>query len=126
MISKRLIVITTSRSAHAPLAVAIQNSASFHRAALRQSNSIVNHTDGGVTRVPRAIRNPKANSRDLVLVNQLCPPQFYLYEPAGYYDRTHGKMKFDVIEKAKKDAPLGNLSMDNELHYNDSDPAVRA
>src|SRR5437588_12199278 len=55
-----------------------------------------------------------------------CPPQFYLYEPAGYYDRTHGKMKFDVIEKAKKDAPLGNLSMDNELHYNDSDPAVRA
>jgi len=93
---------------------------------LRQSNSIVNHTDGGVTRVPRAIRNPKANSRDLVLVNQLCPPQFYLYEPAGYYDRTHGKMKFDVIEKAKKDAPLGNLSMDNELHYNDSDPAVRA
>jgi len=47
-------------------------------------------------------------------------------EPAGYYDRTHGKMKFDVIEKAKKDAPLGNLSMDNELHYNDSDPAVRA
>ena len=55
-----------------------------------------------------------------------CPPQFYLYEPAGYYDRTHGKMKFDVIEKAKKGAPLGNLSMDNELHYNDRYPAVRA
>lgn len=35
-------------------------------------------------------------------------------------------MKFDVIEKAKKNAALGNLSIDNELHYNDSYPAVRA
>jgi hypothetical protein len=35
-------------------------------------------------------------------------------------------MKFDVIEKAKKDAALGNLSTDNELHYNDSCPVVRA
>jgi len=77
-------------------------------------------------RVSRGIRNPKGNSRDLVLVNQICPPQFDLYEPAGYYDRAHGKMKFDLIEKAKKDAALSNLSMDNELHYNDSYPAVRA
>jgi hypothetical protein len=59
-------------------------------------------------------------------VNQICPPQFDLYQPAGYYDRAHGKLKFDVIEKAKKDAAFGNLSMDNELHYNDSYPAVRA
>jgi mannose-6-phosphate isomerase-like protein (cupin superfamily) len=77
-------------------------------------------------RVPRAMRNPRSNSRDFVLVTQICPPQFDLYEPAGYYDRAHGKMKFDVIEKAKKDAAVGNLSTDNELHYNDSYPAVRA
>src|SRR5256885_3702362 len=77
-------------------------------------------------RVPRAIRNPKGNSRDLVLINQLCPPQFDLYEPAGYYDRAHGKMKFDAIEKAKKETTLGNLSPDNELHYNESYPTVRA
>lgn len=76
--------------------------------------------------VPRALRNPKGNSRDLVLVNQICPPQFDLYEPAGYYDRASAKMKFGAIEKAKKNAALGNLSTDNELHYNDSYPAVRA
>jgi gentisate 1,2-dioxygenase len=77
-------------------------------------------------RVPHVLRNPKKNSRDLVLVNQICPPQFDLYEPAGYYDRAHGKMKFDAIQKAKKEAPPGNLSISNELHYNDSNPAVRA
>jgi gentisate 1,2-dioxygenase len=77
-------------------------------------------------RVPHAIRNPKGNSRDLVLVNQISPPQFDLYEADGYYDPARGKMKFDAIEKAKKDARLGNLSTDNELHYNDSHPAVRA
>jgi hypothetical protein len=60
-----------------------------------------------------------------VLVNQICPPQFDLYEPAGYYDRAHDKMKFDVIERAKKAALFGNLSTDNELHYNDSHPGAR-
>lgn len=77
-------------------------------------------------RVPHALRNPKENACDLVLVNQICPPQFDLYEPAGHYAPAHGKMKFDAIEKAKKDPALGNLSTDNELHYNDSYPAVRA
>ena len=77
-------------------------------------------------RVPRALRNPRGNSRDLVLVNQICPPQFDLYEPGGYYDKPHGKMKFEEIEKAKKEATRGNLSTDSELHYNDSYPAVRA
>src|SRR6266513_5343312 len=57
-------------------------------------------------RVPHALRDPKENSRDFVLVNQICPPQFDLYEPAGYYDRLHGKMKFDAIEKAKKETTL--------------------
>jgi mannose-6-phosphate isomerase-like protein (cupin superfamily) len=77
-------------------------------------------------RVPRALRNPKGNSRDFVLVNQICPPQFDLYEPAGCYDQPHGKLKFDAIEQAKKEAALGNLSTDNELHHNNSYPAVRA
>ena len=35
-------------------------------------------------RVSHAVRNPRENSRDFVLVNQICPPQFDLYEPAGY------------------------------------------
>jgi len=70
-------------------------------------------------RIPRALRNPRGNPRDLVLVSQICAPQFDLYEPAGYCDRAHDKMKFDPIEKAKKDAALDNLSADNELHYSD-------
>jgi len=61
-------------------------------------------------RVSRALRNPKGNDRDFVVVNQIRPPQFDLYEPAGYYDRAHGEMNFDAIEKAKQQAPLGNLS----------------
>jgi gentisate 1,2-dioxygenase len=76
-------------------------------------------------RVPHALRNPRENSRDFVLVNQICPPQFDLYEPAGYYDRAHGKMKFDAIERAQKEAPPGNLSAENELHYSDSSHGAR-
>src|SRR5207247_11358651 len=53
-------------------------------------------------------------------------PQFDLYDPAGYYDKAHGTLNFAAIEKAKKEAPLGNLSTDNELHYNDGYPTVRA
>jgi len=33
-------------------------------------------------------------------------------------------MNYDAIEKARKEAPLRNLSTDKELHYNDSYPAV--
>jgi len=77
-------------------------------------------------RVPHALRNSKANSTDFVVVNQICPPQFDLYEPAGYYDRAHGTMIFAAIEKAKKQAASANLSTDNELHYNDSHADVRA
>jgi mannose-6-phosphate isomerase-like protein (cupin superfamily) len=77
-------------------------------------------------RVSHALRNPKGNDRDFVVVNQICPPQFDLHEPAGYYDRAHGKMNFDAIEKAKQQAPLGNLSTDSELHYNDNHADVRA
>lgn len=77
-------------------------------------------------RVPRAIRNPKGNSRDFILVNQICPPQFDLYEEAGYYDKPHGKMNYALVEKAKKEATLGDLSRDNELRYGDRYPAVRA
>ena len=55
-------------------------------------------------RIPHAVRNPAGKSRDFVLVNQVCPPQFDLYEP-GYYNRAHGEMKFDAIGKAKKTRP---------------------
>ena len=76
--------------------------------------------------VSRATRNPENNDRDFVLVNSISPPQFDLYEPFGYYDREHGVMRFEAIEKAKKTARLGSLSPENELHYNDSYQELRA
>jgi mannose-6-phosphate isomerase-like protein (cupin superfamily) len=77
-------------------------------------------------RVARAVRNPKENQRDFVLVTQIAPPEFTLYEPAGYYDRARGVMKYEVIEVAKQQARIGNLSPDNELHLNKTHLALRA
>src|SRR3954453_5419869 len=36
---------------------------------------------------PHGVRNPRGNSADLVLISQIPPPQVYLYEPAGFFDR---------------------------------------
>jgi mannose-6-phosphate isomerase-like protein (cupin superfamily) len=77
-------------------------------------------------RVERGIRNPKENQADFVLVNQIAPPQFDLYEPAGYYNKEHGVMNFEAIEEAKKQAKSANLSNENEMHLNESHPEVRA
>jgi mannose-6-phosphate isomerase-like protein (cupin superfamily) len=77
-------------------------------------------------RVERGIRNPQENQADFVLVNQIAPPQFDLYEPAGYYVREHGVMDFEAIEAAKKKAKRsGNLSPEAEAHLNESHPEVR-
>ena len=77
-------------------------------------------------RVPHAVRNPKENGRDLVLVSAISPPPFDLYEPDGYYDKQHGMMNFEAIEDAQKTAKLGTLSTDNEMHPNESHPELRA
>lgn len=78
------------------------------------------------SRIPRATRNPKENTNDFVLVTQICPPEFTLYEPAGYYDRQNCVMNFDAIEKAKKQARVGKLSLQNDLKLNTDNPDVRA
>jgi quercetin dioxygenase-like cupin family protein len=77
-------------------------------------------------RVERGIHNPKENQADLVLVDQIAPPQFDLYAPAGYYNIEHGVMNLKAIEEAKKQAKSGNLSTENEMHLNESHPEVRA
>lgn len=76
--------------------------------------------------VEHGIRNASDSGKDFVLVNQICPPQFDLYADAGYFDKAHGVMNYDAIQKAKKEARIGNLSDENELHYNESHPDVRA
>jgi hypothetical protein len=81
--------------------------------------------EGALSNVERGIRNPEENQADFVLVNQIAPPQFDLYEPAGYYDRERGVMNFEAIEEAKKKAKSGNLSPEAEAHLNESYPEVR-
>lgn len=76
--------------------------------------------------VPHATRNPAGNTRDFVLVTQITPPQFDLYQERGFYNRDLAVMNFEAAEKAIFNAPRGNLSTTSELHFNTSNPAVRA
>ena len=75
--------------------------------------------------VPRGLRNRAGNSADFVLVNQVTPPQFDLYETGGYYDREHGVMNFDAIEAAKLTATPGNLVPATEVMVRETHPEVR-
>lgn len=75
--------------------------------------------------VPRGLRNPAGNSEDFVLVNQITPPQFDLYEEGGYYNREHGKMLFEVIEEAKKNTRWANLKAATEVKARETHPEVR-
>ena len=72
-----------------------------------------------------AIRNPSSNSEDLVLVSQICPPQFYLYEDGGFYDRTEGVMNFAAIETAKRASTWGNLKPATEVKLRETSPEAR-
>src|SRR5687768_1275908 len=51
--------------------------------------------------VEHAVRNPAENQDDFVLVTSISPPQFDLYQPAGFYDQAYKKMNYDAIEYAK-------------------------
>jgi gentisate 1,2-dioxygenase len=76
--------------------------------------------------VEHATRNAPGSSRDFVLVTQLTPPPVDLYEPAGFYDRAVGAMRFEVIERARRLAVPGRLSARTELRRSDDEPDVRA
>jgi gentisate 1,2-dioxygenase len=75
---------------------------------------------------PRALRNARQNGADFVLVNQIAPPQFDLYEPAGFDNREHGVMDFDAIEAAKRDAKPGSLAPATDVRLRETDPDARA
>jgi mannose-6-phosphate isomerase-like protein (cupin superfamily) len=76
-------------------------------------------------RVARGVRNPRAHTTDFVLVSSISPPQFDLYVHDGFYDVKQGKMDFERIEAAKRQAKPANLSLDCELHLNTSRPDLR-
>lgn len=76
--------------------------------------------------VPHATRNTPGGERDFVLVTQLTPPPFDLYEPAGFYDRAAGAMRFEVIERARRAANPGRLSTAVELGLHEGEEEVRA
>ena len=75
--------------------------------------------------LPHGVRNPRGNTADFVLVSQLTPPSVNLYEPAGFYDREHQRMRLDEIQKAIAAAALGNLSTTNEMQYREDHPELR-
>ncbi|ADB52343.1 cupin domain-containing protein [Conexibacter woesei] len=76
--------------------------------------------------VAHATRNAPGSERDFVLVTQLTPPPFHLYEPAGFYDRAAGAMRFEVIERARRAANPGSLSTAVELRLREGEEDVRA
>lgn len=75
--------------------------------------------------VEHATRNAAGAERDFVLVTQLTPPPFDLYEPAGFYDRAAGSMRHGVIAQARRIALPGTLAADAELRSPESEPDVR-
>lgn len=76
--------------------------------------------------VEHATRNRPGAGDDFVLVTQLTPPPLHLYEPAGFYDRGAGAMRFPVIERARRTATPGTLPDRCELRASDGEADVRA
>jgi quercetin dioxygenase-like cupin family protein len=74
----------------------------------------------------RAVRNPEGNQDDFVLVTSISPPQFDLYEAAGFYDPVHKVMNFEAIDYAKLNTQRVRYSPANEMAFHDSHPEVRA
>ncbi|HEX8691639.1 MAG TPA: cupin domain-containing protein [Longimicrobium sp.] len=74
----------------------------------------------------RAIRSPAGSQADFVVVSCISPPQFDLYQPAGFYDATHKVMNFDAIDYAKINTKRVQYGADNEMAFHDSNLDVRA
>jgi len=73
-----------------------------------------------------ATRSARENSADFVLVTQITPPPLDLYEAEGLYVRRACSFNFTAIDKARRNARLGSISPESELHLNESHPEVRS
>ncbi|MEA2604847.1 MAG: hypothetical protein QOF89_5839 [Acidobacteriota bacterium] len=74
----------------------------------------------------RAVRNTAESQDDFVLVTAISPPQFDLYEDAGFYDPANKVMNFEAINYAKINTQRVQYPPDNEMAFHDSHPEVRA
>ncbi len=74
----------------------------------------------------RGLRNSADNTDDFVVVIQTTPPQFDLYQPAGFYDATHKVMNFEAIDYAKLNTKRVEYANKNEMAFHDSHSEVRA
>jgi gentisate 1,2-dioxygenase len=75
--------------------------------------------------VPRGLRNPAGNTADFILVNQVTPPQFDIYQNGGYYDAEHGVMNFAAIAAAKQETRWANLTAATDVRLRETHPEVR-
>ena len=76
--------------------------------------------------VPHRIRNLSNHQEDLILVSSITPPLVSLYMQSGFYVELLGKMDFDAVEVAKKQAVPGQIRPVNELQYHETYPELRA
>jgi quercetin dioxygenase-like cupin family protein len=74
--------------------------------------------------VAHAVRNPSTTD-DLIVVTQITPAQFDLYEAGGFYNRALGTLNLTAIFKATLNAHRGELPP-SEMAYHDHEPEVRA
>jgi gentisate 1,2-dioxygenase len=74
---------------------------------------------------PHAVRCPSAATEDLIVVTQITPPQFDLYEQAGFYDRAQGTLNLTTIFKATLNARRVEMPP-SQMAPQESDPEVRA
>jgi gentisate 1,2-dioxygenase len=71
-----------------------------------------------------AIRCPAGETDDLIVVTQITPPQFDLYEQAGFYDRAQGTLNLTTIFKATLNARRVGMPP-SEMAPQESEPEVR-
>lgn len=76
--------------------------------------------------IEHGVRNPKANKEDFILVSSITPPLVSLYEASGFYIQSLGKIDYDAAEAAKKTMVPGKILKENQLHYSESHPNLRA
>jgi quercetin dioxygenase-like cupin family protein len=75
--------------------------------------------------VAHAVRNPVGSTEGLVLVTQITPPQFDLYEEAGFYNRAQATLNQSAIFKATINAPGAEIPQ-HRMDYHQTGPDVRA
>jgi quercetin dioxygenase-like cupin family protein len=75
--------------------------------------------------IPHSVRAASSADEDLIVVGATSPPQFDLYEPAGFYNVQYGVVNEEAAFFAHTNTPGGSISSDQQLRYWDHAPDVR-